>query len=751
MVAVSYPGVYIEEVQSAVRTVTGVATSITAFVGRALRGPTNEPLLLTSIADFQREYGGLWTQSPMSYAVHQFHQNGGALAVIVRLVHTPESDMAVAATSAKLIVIPGTNPWTFEAATEGSAGSALVITTKSASDAPEDAGRFDVHISDGSTVEVVRMAFAAGRYWYDIEDPEERLLSGSPLGTGLVTVEGTVPSVRPVEVERPLEGGTDAAFATATVDGVPFTAATIGVAGNSLVADVLDASDATQPGNYNLLVTRLDWAGSVVASELFENVVPAGPWPSPTSDGTDVLLDTSANVPAQRPANGRAAFVGGADLGKATATIELAVVPPVLTLEAANEGAWGNSLQAFFDDETSEDATQAPADPNHKLFNLTVMEVRKDAGADPLTPPIELARETFRNVSLDPEHARFVENVLAEESKLVRLIGSAPRTRPEVLPDTWFSFVGGHDGEALQPADYLGTEVDKSGISALEKIDLFNLLVIPPPVIGGETDVTVWQSALTYCKRRRAILLVDAPTAWKDAKLVEQDATSATGFFSDIQGADATNAAIYWPPIKVADPLREYRIGEFTPSGAIAGVIARTDAERGVWKAPAGLEASLTGVRGLSVSPTDLENGRLNPNGINVLRTFAGTGTVVWGARTLRGSDKLASQWKYLPVRRLALFIEESLYRGTKWAVFEPNDEPLWAQLRLNIGAFMQNLFRQGAFQGSAPREAYLVKCDRETTTQNDIDRGIVNVMVGFAPLKPAEFVVIRISQLAGQ
>jgi phage tail sheath protein FI len=148
---------------------------------------------------------------------------------------------------------------------------------------------------------------------------------------------------------------------------------------------------------------------------------------------------------------------------------------------------------------------------------------------------------------------------------------------------------------------------------------------------------------------------------------------------------------------------------------------------------------------------TDDENGKLNRIGINCLRSFPVYGNVIWGARTMDGADELASDWKYIPVRRTALFIEESLYRGTKWVVFEPNDEPLWSQIRLNIGAFMHDLFRKGAFQGKTPKEAYLVKCDSETTTQNDINSGIVNILVGFAPLKPAEFVIIQIQQLAGQ
>ena len=210
------------------------------------------------------------------------------------------------------------------------------------------------------------------------------------------------------------------------------------------------------------------------------------------------------------------------------------------------------------------------------------------------------------------------------------------------------------------------------------------------------------------------------------------------------------NAALYYPLLAQPNPLRENTIETFSPGGAVAGVIARTDAQRGVWKAPAGLDATLNGVPALTVPVADGDSGQLNPLGVNCLRAMSGIGRVVWGARTMQGADRLASEWKYLPVRRTALFIEESLFRGTQWVVFEPNDEALWSQIRLNVGTFMNNLFRQGAFQGTTPREAYFVKCDRETTTQADVDLGVVNIHVGFAPLKPAEFVVIRLQQLSG-
>jgi phage tail sheath protein FI len=239
------------------------------------------------------------------------------------------------------------------------------------------------------------------------------------------------------------------------------------------------------------------------------------------------------------------------------------------------------------------------------------------------------------------------------------------------------------------------------------------------------------------------MLLIDPPSGWMNKEAAKAGIGAGVGTTSK-------NTAIFFPRLRQANLLRDNQIETFAPCGAIAGIFARTDAQRGVWKAPAGLEATLNGVPALSVSLTDRENGELNPLGINCLRSFPGVGRVVWGSRTLQGADRLASEWKYIPVRRLTLFLEESLYRGTQWVVFEPNDEPLWSQIRLNIGAFMNNLFRQGAFQGKSPREAYFVKCDKETTTQNDIDLGIVNIIVGFAPLKPAEFVIIKFQQIAG-
>jgi uncharacterized protein len=309
---------------------------------------------------------------------------------------------------------------------------------------------------------------------------------------------------------------------------------------------------------------------------------------------------------------------------------------------------------------------------------------------------------------------------------------------------------GGSDSNPLTNADYNGSELDKTGLHGLDDVDLFNILCIPPDVRAGDTAAPVYASALSYCVARRAVLIVDPPASWVNRVLLLADPSARLQSDVNLSGTAARNAFLYYPRIRVSDPMLGGAVDTFPACGTIAGIFARTDTQRGVWVAPAGLDASLGSITP-EVSLTDRENGILNPLAINCLRAFPVAGSVVWGARTLRGADQLADEYKYLPVRRTALFIEESLYRGTQWVVFQPNDEPLWALIRLNVGAFMNDLFRKGAFQGGKPQDAYFVRCDQTTTTQNDIDRGVVNIVVGFAPLKPAEFVVIQLQQITGQ
>jgi phage tail sheath protein FI len=536
----TYPGVYVEEIPSGVHTITGVATSITAFLGRAARGPVNQPTVINSFPDYDRIFGGLWVNSTMSYAVRDFYMNGGSQAVIVRLVD---------------------------------GGSASTITL-----------------------------------------PEDTSLPRSPLD-------------------------------------------------------------------------------------------------SPLSSASTNLV-----------------------------------------LQAANSGSWGSNLFALVDHKTKNNL-------DILLFNLTTTLMDS-------TRTRVLATEKYVNLSVDPANARYVTNVLAQNSSLVIVqnLGGTDEV-PGVRPaETYVTILSppqvnpipvwatkGSDGNELNDNDFIGpgTDGSKTGLFALENVDLFNLLSIPPYTNNNaDVSTTLVGTAAQYCEKRRAFYLVDPPSDWLSKATAVSKFTDPN---TDYVGTHSDHAALFFPRLKEANPLHDNQIEVFVPSGAVAGIFARTDAQRGVWKAPAGQDATLVGVPQLSVPLTDAENGELNPLGVNCLRAFPIVGRVVWGARTLKGADQLASEWKYIPVRRTALFIEESLYRGTKWVVFEPNDEPLWAQIRLNVGAFMHNLFRQGAFQGTSPRDAYFVKCDKETTTQNDIDLGIVNILVGFAPLKPAEFVVIQIQQMAGQ
>jgi len=510
----TYPGVYIEELPSGVRPIVGVATSITAFIGRALRGKTDSPVRIQSFGDFDRKFGGLWSESTLSYAVQHFFQHGGSDALIIR-VH-------------------------------------------------KDAGTAQISL--------------------------------------------------------------------------------------------------------------------------------------PGPDGA-------------------------------------------LTLEAASPGEWGNALRVS----VNYNSLLSPG-----RYTLRIQEL-ESFGSTTI-----VSTEEFVNLSNATTDSRYVETVINEESELVQVTGTVPGTGPTStisvpgdLDDAANYLVPGvliSDGDVIADAQITDPSLEsgRKGMYALEEADLFNLLYIPPLQFDDDGDTDLARAA-EYCQSRRAVLIVDPPEDWDD---VDDAETGIATLRSTIGTSLADHATVYFPRIRMANPLKENRTQTFAPGGAIAGIIARTDAERGVWKAPAGIEASFSGVREFTYKMTDGENGRLNPLGLNCLRNFRAYGNVVWGARTMAGADQLSSQWKYLPVRRMALYIEESLYRGLHWVVFEPNDESLWAQIRLNAGTFMQDLFRQGAFQGKTPREAYLVKCDSETTTQSDIDKGIVNVLIGFAPLKPAEFVIIQIQQL---
>jgi phage tail sheath protein FI len=295
------------------------------------------------------------------------------------------------------------------------------------------------------------------------------------------------------------------------------------------------------------------------------------------------------------------------------------------------------------------------------------------------------------------------------------------------------------------------TDDFKAAVMALDTPDpFFNTLCLPDLVRPSATDpnalhhpsaMSIYGEAALICRKKFAFLLIDPFPGLNDVGAAESWKTTTFTFQS-------SHAAAYFPNIRVDDPLVAGSIRAHPPSGALAGLYARTDGNVGVWQAPAGTEASLTGVYGPSVVLSDGQHGMLNPLGLNVIRLFPIFGTVSFGSRTVDGSNALASEWKYIPVRRTANYILRSLSEGLRWAVHKPNGDTLWAELRMNVTSFMQGLFRQGAFKGTSPRDAFFVQCDASTTTQADIDLGIVNIIIGFAPLKPAEFVVISLKQI---
>lgn len=352
--------------------------------------------------------------------------------------------------------------------------------------------------------------------------------------------------------------------------------------------------------------------------------------------------------------------------------------------------------------------------------------------------------ETYRKVNLKQGDPNYIVGRINSVSQLVNISGT---------PTGAFTAIGQAPLGYTSPPNPNWTtfsELDFMPVfqqdSSLDKVSVFNLVVIP-----GVADSSIWSEAEAFCERKLAFLILDPP---------KQDSADGYGNTLPLIATDmespvipkSTNGALYFPYLESDDPLTGNAL-QLPPSGFVAGMYATTDNNRGVWKAPAGLQTNINNTIGVVDTGlmTDARQGTLNPLGVNCLRDFPNVGTVIWGARTLVTANPAYVQWQYVPVRRMALFLEQTLYANLTWAVFEPNDEPLWVALRSSVEAFMLTLFNQGAFQGSQPSQAFQVLCDSSTTTQQDIDNGIVNILVAFAPLQPAEFVVVQIAQLAGQ
>lgn len=756
-VQLSYPGVYVSEVPSGVRTLTGVATSIAAFVGNAPRGPLNKAVRLTSFADYERRFGGLAADSEMGYAVRQFFQNGGTDAYAVRVV----KDASKAETT--LLSGGGVNVLKIEALDAGSAGNGIEVRVDHHTSNPGSTfNLLLIRSSDGASerYDNVSLNSADLRYLPDLVNgssqlvsvsrlPNQATLDGLSAGTAL---SGTLADVAtlldanhnelriscnglpPVKVVIALPADIGGGTPTQRLDALCNAIRTKVVAQANSQQAYLGFTCSRPNGTQTILMTS-----GVGGERSSVRILPGQKNNATTvlklgSDAGGLEVDAVAAIrprPVPDPARLTSDAFAATDLDAlpSAASNSLRISLDGFGPDLVNIGdavASGGDLAAKQADVAArlQQAVRAlkPANPAYSNFRVTVEGGRLvlASGSQGAASSIAVTAATSNSIAAG-----------------LHLLAGAVTTQPLNI-----TLQGGTEtpyGPADLYAAVIGDRAARSGIYALEGVDLFNILCLP-----GITDAGVLADATAYCEQRRAFFIIDAPPA---AQSPEQMVAAVSG--TALPKSD--HAAVYYPWTYIADPLRNGKLRLTPPCGTVAGLFARTDGDRGIWKAPAGTEATLVGVQGLAHSLTDLENGQLNPLGINCLRTMPVFGAISWGARTLRGADQMSSEYKYVPVRRLALFLEESLYRGTQWVVFEPNDEPLWAQIRLNLGAFMNGLFRQGAFQGKTPREAYLVKCDRETTTQDDINRGVVNILVGFAPLKPAEFVVIRIQQLAGQ
>jgi phage tail sheath protein FI len=635
-VQTTYPGVYVQEQPSGVRTIAGVSTSVTAFVGVAGQGPTNLPVRIRSVADYVRAFGPpLDRDRPMGHAVGLFFANGGSEAVVVR--------------------VPGTGSVAAKAALTNAALTATVLTLNARGEGAwaNNVGGAGIQ----SVVDYANTANPSDLFRLTVRQSGQDPRSGERVVLAEETFENlSMASIHPRYVRRVVAGSVLVAL-----DPAPEPAST---------AQATSTGTNIGTGNVNLP------AGAVLRVAVDYGApadLPVGPFSGNKNDMATRITNLAAD--AGLPVT-------------ATATNTM------FTLTTTGTGGANRSVVVLV----------APENDASQTLGLGV---------------------TFGGTE----------------------VSGAAGIRPDALT---YGLRNGADGtvgaEQVVPANGQG------GIFALNALEFprFNLLCLPDlPASDPTAANTAIRSqklalAMAYCRQERAFLIVDTPLNWPIEPNPSVGGLAALG----------EHGAIYYPRLTVAEvgPGGLPRTVDLPASGAVAGVMARTDSARGIWKAPAGLEAGIAGIAGLSAQTDDDVSGALNPRGINVMRTFPGAGTVVWGARTLKGADSQASEFKYLPVRRLTDFIASSLYLGTQFAVFEPNDPDLWATLRLAVTTFMRTLFNAGAFQQSTSRseaDSFFVRCDETTNPQSEIDLGRVNVLVGFAPLKPAEFVIVTITQIS--
>lgn len=672
-------------------------------------GLVGEAVPVLDYADYSRKYGGLSTDSAISYQAYAFFNNGGEQGVVLRLYAEPLSTKIVLRTPIKkgaeyaLAVQvnngPASPPVSVTASEADEADLAqklaTALTTQLGSEKALSASEFEL-TPKGNTIEVA-FTPAEGEVTATKFLPIRNIGIEGPeiLGKGLAQVQtGNSTAIA-------LPSGTT----EATKDKV-YTV-TVTPAGGAAIDCPVTATD--QDTEADKFYAALAAAINAKASQYVSAAVAA--------DKKSVELSYVKNY---------AQITTSLDLSATTSTNGP-------TFQAASEGLWGDGLRVSID---------VLSDGNCNL-NVTYMD-----GTSTQT-------EQFLNVTFadDPStNPQRVDKVLEQGSSLLRWTYDASVANALTDNSVWVGAgIGGADSAPLEQSDYL------DGIGALDALPYgFNIVCVPPDDIdqqdGGSMDMTgVYAPLSEICVKNNAMLLIDPPTSWYTAWSGGNTTQIDISQIGTLSAEAGRNAAVYFPRVVIADPLHNGQPKVLPPCGFIAAAWASTDTASGVWKAPAGLDVPLGGIIGLQAKLSDEQNGVLNPQGINALRDFGDLGKVSWGARTVRGADVLGDEYKYVPVRRLALYIATSMLEDTKWAVFQPNGEALWAKLKDQVGTFMAGLFSQGAFAGSSQDKAFFVNCDKSTTTPSDQAAGIVNVQIGFAPLYPAEFVVITVSQMAAK
>jgi len=801
MVQVSFPGVYVREVPSGVRTITGVATSIAAFVGMTRRGPMKLPTRILSFTDYDRIFSTDTSLGETTDQVRQFFQNGGQQAFIVRV-----ADSSAAPATLPVRNVAGTPVLTLTASSDGTDGAQLRAAIDYNSANPERTFNLTIYreildasgnasVQDTELFKDVSMDSADGRF------VEKVVAQGSALATATVATgltpgkgfsvtallgaaDGTnnATHVLVAAVKSIFDPTTTNTFITgkfqvrvgnrpakvAVITGTAamftdFTGATLVAAIDQAIQDAYGSVTpltATAIGGVSLAATT-----PVNSGLAFLQIVAA-------ANGDDVVIDRGPDSDIAQKL-GLGTVQGGIEVGAfavadlrphpsayVSALTDTAPLDALLTfglllkgdlLDIHLTGAQPFTVLATkisFPVPAGTDRTIATGTvPGASLLNIRENLAAIAAGINSVQTKWRARIHGYR-LALIPAFGTATSgtsHVLNGTNTAGAGRWAALTTAPQVFAPPAIaaaaadSFTGGNNGGPPALNDY------QKAFDALDsQVDLFNILVLPRTTTDAAAAAfraNIWGPASDFCVQRRAFLVMDADST-KVQDVLTEDLSLRIGLAKD-------HAGLYWPRVTIPDGNGFTK--NIDPSGSIAGIMARIDATRGVWKAPAGLEADVRGIRGVEVPMSDAENGLLNPQAINAIRSFP-NGVVSWGARTMDGFDNSGDDdFKYVPVRRFELFLEESVIRGLKFAVFEPNDEPLWAQIRLAVGAFLNTLFRAGAFAGKTPRDAYFVKVDSETTTQNDINLGIVNVLVGFAPLKPAEFIVVTIRQQAGQ